>query len=642
MTLALGLGLTTTVLAVVNRLVLHPLPYPGSDRFASVWLAANQTAMRVSPTLGMLGAWRAHSPGAEWIEAHSREELLLEEGETAELVQTRSVTPGLLPALGARISAGRGIEPSDTAAGAPPVVVLSWGAWQRRFGGSRNLIGRTVRLDGKMATVVGVLEKGFDLSPMDGSARAEFWLPLGGPGTREESAWILLRRRAGVPVDVITTGLVAALEAEGVTSDLLESFHPIVYDPFEFGDENRDRTIWLLTLAVALVLAVACANVAALLLGQAAVRTREFGVRAALGAGRGRVMRQLVTEAALLGGLGGGAGLAVAQGALWLMRVTRPENLLTLDDVTLDPRVTLAELGLTMLVAILFGIAPAWAASRTDAAAALVGRVKRSLDTRFGRSLRSGLVVAQLAASLVLVSGAGLLVRSFIAERSIPLGFEPAGLGWVSLSLTERVVPAAGGARGHSRRGTRRHCPDAGGAGRRARRRFAGRLRHPPRRIPDRWPTIAGSADRNADPFPAVGADYFEVIGTRLEAGRPPDSKPGSEEIVIDATTARHFFPAGDAVGSRIRYGRKDPWKTIVGVAPHQRALLGAFPDGPFVFEPPFGGDRSGALIVRAGGDPPLQHISALIRATDPESRFGARKRRNRRWTSGWQVDASP
>jgi hypothetical protein len=177
LTLALGLGLTTTVFAVVNRLVLHALPYPGADRFASVVLASDETAMRISPTLRMLGAWRAHAPGSEWIEAHNREELLLESGEAAELVQTRSVTPGLLPALGARVIAGRGIEPADTAAGAPFVVLLSWGAWQRRYGGSADIIGHTVRLDGKVAAVIGVLERGFDLSPLDASARAEFWLP---------------------------------------------------------------------------------------------------------------------------------------------------------------------------------------------------------------------------------------------------------------------------------------------------------------------------------------------------------------------------------------------------------------------------------------------------------------------------------
>ena len=621
-TLALGLGLTTTVLAVVNRLVLHPLPYPGSDRFATVWLASAQTAMRISPTLRMLGAWREHAHGSEWIEAHSGEQLLLEGGEVAELVQTRSVTPGLLPALRARVALGRGIEPVDTTAGAPLVTMLSWGAWQRRFGGAPDVLGRTVRLDGKLATVIGVLAKGFDLSPMDGSARAEFWLPLGGPDQGEESASILVLRRPGISVEVITTELDAALAAQGITSDLLERFRPRAFDPGEFADEDRERTLWLLTLAVSLVLAIACANVAALLLGQAAVRAREFGVRAALGAGRGRVVRQLVTEAGLLGALGGVAGFAVAKAALWLMRATRPENLLTLDDVALDPRVTLAELGLTLSVAVLFGLAPAWAVSRADSAAALVGRVKRSLDSRFGRSLRSALVVGQLAASLVLVSGAGLLVRSFVAERDTPLGFEPTGLGWVQFSLSERVVPKAA-----------------------ERAAIAEEARAAVSRMPElRIVALAGDSplgygviqgeflidgrplpDRETEsliPFNRIGPGYFEAIGARLEAGRAPDLAAGASEVLIDASTAKRFFPAGDAVGSRIRYSRNAPWKTIVGVAPNQRMIIRAFPDGPFLFEPPYQGDPGETIIVRADGDIPLQRISAIVRATDPRIRI--------------------
>jgi predicted permease len=501
--------------------------------------------------------------------------------------------------------------------------MLSWGAWQRRFGGAGDVLGRTVRLDGRILTIVGVLAKGFDLSPMDGSARAEFWLPLGGPGKGEASASILVLRRPGVPVEVITAELGSALAAEGITSDLLERFRPRASDVGEFADEDRERTLWLLTLAVSLVLAIACANVAALLLGQAAVRAREFGVRAALGAGRGRVMRQLVTEAGLLGALGGLAGFAVAKAALWLMRATRPENLLTLDDVAFDPRVTLAGLGLTLSVAILFGLAPAWAVSRAEAATALVGRVKRSLDSRFGRSLRSALVVGQLAASLVLVSGAGLLVRSFVVERNIPVGFEPAGLGWVKFSLPPRLVPNAA-----------------------ERVAIAEEVRAAVSRMPElRTVALAGNSplgygivqgeflidgrplpDRETEsliPFNQIGPGYFEAVGTRLEAGRPPDPTSGSTEVVIDAATASRLFPAGDAVGSRIRYGRTDPWKTIVGVAPRQTALLGAFEDAPFVFELPWEGASMETLIVRADGDLPLQRISAIVRATDPRGGSG-------------------
>jgi predicted permease len=516
------------------------------------------------------------------------------------------------------VIAGRGIEPADTAAGAPFVVLLSWGAWQRRYGGSADIIGHTVRLDGKVAAVIGVLERGFDLSPLDASARAEFWLPLGGPGKSEEWAWVLIRRRPGVSVEAITGELRAALQAEGIASDLLERFPPRASGLGEFADEDRERTLWLLTLAVSLVLAIACANVAALLLGQAAVRAREFGVRAALGAGRGRVVRQLVTEAGLLGALGGVAGFAVAKAALWLMRATRPEKLLTLDDVALDPRVTLAGLGLTLSVAVLFGLAPAWAVSRTDAAAALVGRVKRSLDSRFSRSLRSALVVGQLAVSLVLVSGAGLLVKSFLAERKVPIGFDPAGLGWVDFSLSPRLIPAeaeraaiAEEARAVVSRMPELEAVALAGDSPVGHGIIMGEFLIDGRPLPD-------LETETMIPYRSIGPGYFDAIGARLEAGREPDPASGELEIVVDAKTAERFFPAGDALGSRVRYSRTGVWKTIVGVAQNQRRLIGAFQQGPFVFESRQRGARGGALIVRAGNDVPLQRISALVRATDP------------------------
>ncbi|HET9516049.1 MAG TPA: ABC transporter permease, partial [Gemmatimonadales bacterium] len=402
-TLALGLGLTTGVLAVVNRLVLNPLPYPGAERLAPVLLASNESALRISPELRMATAWRARLAGTEWVEAYDSQELLLEDGETAELVQTRSVTPGALPALGARIVLGRGIEPSDTVAGATPVALLAWSTWQRRFGAAPSALGSSVRIDGRVVSVVGVLERGFDLTPLDGTARAEFWLALGGPGSDERSVNVLVMRQPGVSTASLTGELRTALSAAGITSDFIERFPPMAVDPAESADRGRERTLWLLTLAVGLVLAVACANVAALLLGQAALRAGELRVRIALGAGRGRLMRQLLTEAGLLGVLGGLGGMAVAWSALWLTRRSRPENLLTLDDASLDPVVLLAAGGLTLLIALLFGLAPAWSASRVETPNVFGGRLARAFDTRFGRSFRSLLVIGQLAASLVLV-----------------------------------------------------------------------------------------------------------------------------------------------------------------------------------------------------------------------------------------------
>jgi predicted permease len=616
-TLALGLGMTTAVLAVVDRLVLNPLPYPASERLATVVLASSQTAMRISPQFHMVGAWLERTTGAEWIEAHDQEEQLLEGGETAELVQTRSATPGLLPALGARIAVGRGIEPSDTAGGAPLVTLLSWSTWQRRFGRSTDVLGRTVRLNGNAATVIGVLEPGFDLTAIDGNARAEFWLPLGGPFKGEESVSILLRRRPGISLTTLNAELRAGLTDADLNPEMREKFPPAAFSTAESRDGSRERTVWLLAVAVGLVLAVACANVAALQVGQTAARNREFGVRSALGAGRGRIVRQLLAEALLLGTAGNVAGIMIARSALWLTRRYRPENLLTLDDVTIDPGIMLVALGVTFLVAVLFGLAPAWVASRTDAAATLGGRLAHSFDTRFGRSLRSVLVVGQLAAGLVLVNGAGLIIQSFLAAQRMPIGFQPDRLAWINLRISRRTVPEPAARDAISARvlATVESMPGVESAA------LAG---DPPLG----YGIIQGgfqvegrdhpeTENRTMIPFRAVGPGYFETIGMRLEAGTPPGLRPGSREIVIDRVTARRFFPDRDPVGSRVRFERTGEWHTVVGVTAEERTLLDAFPEAPFAYLAPAPGETGGSLILRLRPELPLERISAVIRSID-------------------------
>ena len=619
-TIGLGLGLTTAVLAIVNRLVLDPLPYPEAGRLAVVWLGAPGTGIQISPTLEMQSAWQDGSAGFEWAYAHQSEQLLLEGDGIAELVPTRSVSPALLPALGARFMAGRRLAPADALPGAPPVALLSWGAWRTRFGASPDAIGRTVRLEGKTVTIVGVVAKGFDLTALDGDERAEFWLPLdtSRPG---QSVSVVLLRRAGAGLEAVTRELGARLEAAGQPRLLYDKFGPIAKAPSEFASESRARSLWLLTVAVALLLGVACANVAALLLSQAATRAQELGVRSALGAGRGRVARQLVTEAAVLGGLGGLLGLGLAVAALGLTRVVRPANLLQLDDATLPPPVLLVSLSLTFVVALLFGAAPAWAGSRADASAALAGRSRRSFDSRFARLLRSGLVVGQLAASLVLLSGAGLLVRGFLHERNLPLGFEPAGLGWIRLAVSRQDVPVPAVREALI---AEAHTAVAAVPG----IEQVALTADPPlghgvmeSEFLIEGQPLPGEPVKSLMPIRMIGAEYFTTVGMPLVAGRAPDARPGSAEVVVDRETARRLWPGGSAVGSRIRFNRDaGVWHTVVGIAPEQRALIGAFEDAPFLYTPLDPG-RGETLVLRWRGEVPLERASAAIRAVDPRIR---------------------
>jgi predicted permease len=623
-TIGLGLGLTTTVLAVVNRLILHPFPYPDAERLAFVALASDETRIQISPTLDMLGAWSRSRQNQAWIAGYNSEQLLLEAGEIAELVQTKSVTPDLLRQLGARIALGRGFQTADTAAAAPLVTLLSWNTWQRRYGGAPDVLGKTVRINGKVAVIAGVVGQGFDLTPLDDAARAEFWLPLGGRGASAgQSASILLLRKPGVSIAQTTAALQATLKSSGISSEMLKEFAPRAMDSNSRRDHGREKTLWLLTFAVAMVLAVACANVAALLLGQSAIRAQEFGVRAALGAGRGRVIRQLITESTVLGSLGGIAGLGIAALALWITRISRPDNLLALDDVSIEPRVMLFALGATLIVAMLFGAAPAWAAARGDAAASMLGRIRRTFDTRFGRSLRGMLVVGQLAGSLVLVSGAGLFLRSFLRDRNLPIGFEPRGLGWVQLDVPRDQVPVAAvrAALVHEAAAAIRALPGIDEIG----------LSSDP---PLGYGIMQGEFLIEGQPVPdkeakalipmrVVDGGYFSTIGMRLDAGRLPDPSPNSREIVMDSWSARKFFPRGNAVGARVRYGRKDAeYHTIVGLVAEQRQLLGGFEDMPSLYVPMTAEDYVGTFNLRGHGAGFLDKVSAAIRKVDPRIRI--------------------
>jgi predicted permease len=615
--LALGIGLTTAVLTVVNRLILNPLPYSAADRLAVVLLASESTAMQLSPTLRLLEIWRQSPAPVDWLEATNSEELLLEDGETAELVQTRAVTPGLLPALGAPLVAGRGLTRADAVPGAPPVALLAWGAWQGRFGGA-DMVGRSIRINGELATVVGVLGRGFDLTAIDGRGKTEIWLPIRtGPAEGDRSVVVLLRRRPGALAGSITNDLRAATVAAGLKSEMLDKFKPTVQRPEVLSDSGRARSLWLLAIAAALVLAVACANVAALMLGQAAARAQEFGIRAALGAGRGRVSRQLVTESVFLGGLGGIGGLIVAAAALAVTRAVRPGSLLMVDEIGLDWSMLATAVGVALVATLGFGTAPLWAVSRQDGAAALVGRLRQSFDTRFGRSFRGGLVVGQLALSVVLLVGAGGLLRAFLRERSIPTGFDARGLAWISTEVPARYAPTAALMK-----------PVAEGileAARGVPGVTAAAIAGDP---PIGYGLMEGTFLIEGRPVPAqptkilipirtVTPAYFATIGMPVQ-GRTFSEDSNRTEIIIDTATARRFWPNGGAIGSRVRFDQEgvDQWRTIVGVVPESRAWLGAFEDAPFVYTAEV--DRYGpTLLVRVADPDRLGAVSQAIRQAD-------------------------
>ncbi|HET7346391.1 MAG TPA: ADOP family duplicated permease, partial [Acidobacteriaceae bacterium] len=436
--LGIGIGANSAIFSVVDALLLRPLPYPHANRLVAVWLH--------SPAIGILRDWP--SPG-EYVdiqhENHSFETTALAQSRTfiltgrqqPERVDVLSAQSSLLSMLGAKPLLGRTLLPQEDKPGQPLVAILSNGAWQRLFNSDPSILGRSITLNGKAFTVAGVLRHGFSVSsevlpsegPMD---KIDIFLPLPlGPDAEQrrgdENYNIVARLRPGVSVQQAQADIdvIAARIRQKDKRDASFGMDVIGLQQQVVGDVRRP--LLLLLGSVALVLLIACANVANLLLARAAGRAKEVAIRTALGADWKRLTRQLLTESILLGLLGGAAGLLVARASLWVVRTMNPGNIPRLDEIGINGAVLAFTFGISLATGVLFGLAPALRVVRLDPIASLkaggrTGQSEGGLYLRRHR-LRALLVVSEIALSLILLVGAGLLLRSFVRLQHVPPGF---------------------------------------------------------------------------------------------------------------------------------------------------------------------------------------------------------------------------
>ena len=632
LTLALGIGANTAIFAVVNRLLLNPLPYPDSERIVFLRLGTEQRTYS-NPTPALVAhTWREQARSLDGIEVFEMHDVLAYDDRGARLVRGMRITPGLPAFLGVTPVLGRSFSADDAAPGAAAVVLLSYQSWQRDYAGARDVLGRAIRLDDVSHVVIGVMPARWDAVS---GAPSEVWLPLvlgtsvPSPGAFQ-AVEVLSRLRPGVPVDAVTSELDALYgrAMQEVPGFLGEGIVTRVEPPRELPKSTRDALVVLLA-AVGLVLLVACSNVANLLLARGASRARAFALRAALGASTWRLARALLTECLVLALAAGAVGAAVGWLALTLIVRLRPSNLPGLDDVQLDLSVLVFTFGVSVATALIFGAAPIMQLASARFGDALRHGASGVVRRGTGARLRKLLVAAQMAISVVLLVSAGLLVRSIVYLQHVDVGFDTENLVRVQLSLPRAKYETPASRDVLSEQLLDRVRSLSGVAS--VTQAFVA----PPNMVTSggtieiRGAVLSDADARASYGFNHVRPDFFSVLGIRLLDGRTftADEMRSGEAVVVNRAFAERFWPEGNAVGAQIKW--RD-WTTVVGVVDNVMSggLTGRRDAPQFYFPfqsdkvPTFIGATPGlVLIVRAAGDPAdvIGAVRAAVQALDPE-----------------------
>ncbi len=628
LTLALGIGATTAIFSVVYTVLLRPLPYPEPDRL--VWIGESAgTADGISVTWGNLLAWEAQSGSFEMMAAYARgaNRTLTGEGEPR-VTSGWVVSHDFFPLTGWRAAAGRLFTEADDRSGAPPTIVLTHSFWQSALGGA-DAVGRLLTLDGSAYEVIGVLEPGVEfLDP-----QVDFYLPTGlffsgaADRTRHGSIRVVARLAEGRSVEEAKADLDGILARLARADPGPEDDHRAYVLPLSTvvrGDLGS--TLWLLMGAVGLVLVLACANVASLLLGRSVVRRREMAIRSAIGAGRGRLVGQLLTETLALAGLGGIVGVGLAHlGLAWLV-ARGPWGVARLADVAMDMPLLLFAAGLTVLVGLISGTAPVLT-RRADVVAALKEGSPSAGAGRAGQRLRGTLVVGEVAITVVLVFASTLLVRSLVTARSAGPGFDVGRLLALELRLPAGTYPSADSRRQFyetlvSRLESHTWVESASAVG------------CPPTwgDCGDWWYSIVGRPPpaRSEVPvglFDVAQPGAFAVLGVPLRAGREfgPRDRAGPPVAIVNETLASRWWPSpADAIGASIKIG--GPYQDgsvveIVGVVADASQTSPDVPARPEYWLP-FASDPHGRMtvLVRTQGEPgaAIPAVRRLVSDLDP------------------------
>jgi predicted permease len=633
-TLALGIGATTAIFSAVRAVVLRPFAYAHPDR---VVLVAETWRDRISnAAVGNYIDWQAQSKSFEQMAGVQYASFNVTEDGAPDRVPGARVTWNFFPVFGVSPERGRAFTADEDQPGHDQVVVLSHQLWQQRFAGSADILGRAMRVDGRQFTIIGVMPPGFD--PV--TAREQMWVPAAFTPERRAmrdehylDVYGLLKPNA--------TPQQAQRELDGIARTLRARFprdngeRGVRVTPLsDFVIGNFRQRLFVTFGAVALVLLIACGNVANLLLARGAARAKEMAIRIAIGAGRGRIIRQLLTESVALALAGSLAGLGVAWAAVRMLVAIAPPGIPRLDETRIDATVLLFTLVAAMMSAIAFGMAPALRAGRQDLQS-IMKEGGRSFAAGTRDRLRTVLIVAEVALALTLLVAAGLLVRSALYLQRVDPGFNPGGL------ITARVALPGQAYRQGADQSAQTFM------------QIAERLRHIPgvRRaaLTSQAPMGPGESSNGllpegkaVDPKNFIDArlrivtpGYFEAMGIRLVRGRDfdvHDTRASNLGMIVSEALAKAAWPNEDAIGKRIRCcegGADDPkWKTVIGIAADVRSngpMQDPIPEFyvPAQQVPPEAWDwvqRAMTLVVRSSSSDPASLVPAIraaVRSVD-------------------------
>jgi putative ABC transport system permease protein len=614
--LALGIGANAAIFSVVDAVLIRPLPYENPERLAVILHHGDGP---VSPANFV--DWHAQTRAFESMGAAEYWTPNVTGAEEPEKLWALHVTPSIFPMLGIAPLLGRTFLAEEGERGAEHEVVLGYSLWQRRFGGDPRIDGESITLDGAQYTVVGVMPRGFKFAPF-WATRTELWAPLvvdAAKGRGSNSLRVFARLAPGVSLRQ------AQAEMAAVTARLEREYPGTNRDisvlPLKDKVVGDVRPALLVELAaVGFVLLIACANVAHMLLARAAARRKELALRTALGASRARVMRQLLIESLLLALLGGGAGLLLALGGIRALVALSPAGIPRIETIGLDARALLFLLVVSLLTGVGFGLVPALRASATDLNDALKEGGRGSTEGITRNRFRSLLMASEFAMALVLLVGAGLMIRSFIALRAIDPGFDPH-------HLLTMVVPVAG---------SREAAP-----GRRA--IFYEQLLQQVRTLPgvvsasainhlplagDEWGRtfrvegrpLAHPADAPEATYRVVFPGYFRTMQIPVLRGRDiseSDDLSAPAVVVVNESLARRYWPGEDPIGKRITLDGSErdssSWLTVIGVvksavqgdwaAPEHGEIYLPFLQNRSYLEDPGAHVAYQTLVIRTSGD---------------------------------------